>query len=1024
MPSLEDPSVQRWQLAFTNALQRRIEVEQLKAPLKELMRKNGLSGEAIARVLLGLRAEKPGFDDPLLFKYVRLLLSEDYVGTGDLLLVLLSSSKSTPDSAQMKGRASGLPSCEERIFLLLAELHHTGSLPIDRAQIHRTTHAVTRWLHTMYDREYNAQLETAGAHSLDTSAYGTYEALASLAISIFGQQSFRAVGDHAWWKTRRAAVVREMRNYDVHVLQWMQSQWTGRLQALTTLPPFVEMGEDGRPLLNHDQVMMALAQDGTIPAAQSRAGLYVWLNTCLCGRPATDDMNMLGYLQTRYNGDNQTLVVQLLHASFDVLTGALLRGQPAHDVKVIRSFICNKVPLLLATLGSFMGSVMLETCIQTAFLSIAMDPIPPISAGSLEATEMLKRTRLEFLQACALHSVTSENTIGLILQEPPLGMPKLTKYTKQGLLSQCTANIGRLEALTTELQGMQGNAGAVCLCIVELIGGLCASRDTMSLKTACNILIKHIRNMDIVMQYTRPDTLLLPLCMLLKDWVHDQDQSEFTPAYEEFASVLLFTLAVVHRYGLTSEDLGVAGMGNIVFDILGETPRGTSLSDLSPEQNQQLAKWLDGLFATDDQGETSGISDEVMRQCPPQAFYMLVPTLFEQSVMACKSGHLSLGTLKSGLELLLEPFLLPSLVGGLGWLVSHSWEDHNDVDILLQILDKLLRPSSSSTETQAMHRAVLAMIAEPLERSLQDLLRKRPDKTVAQGMTALLRKYAGATRTCSSDRATVTEWVASGDIARELRSSVKDMTSWAANVTPTPPPRYQPRILPAACELLGIRSVVEALSTAMREMPLPLTAIVLDVCTSMVCAPSLVSHALRQQLALAASNTQTLLEKSVGEATALVRLQHSVEAQLVVHQLQMPLAVPPQQSTDQMMADLGLASEAAAAADVALIDSTIPALQMTDAEIDAALEQPMQLADTTAQGMPIVNSGDMQSGQVQDFFDELGMPMDQQVMPLQQMLPQSSALSMSDPNADEDIFAGLDMTGGDMGEMEDDFNFG
>jgi len=395
---------------------------------------------------------------------------------------------------------------------------------------------------------------------------------------------------------------------------------------------------------------------------------------------------------------------------------------------------------------------MVEPCIQTAFLSIAMDPIPPISAGSMESTDTLKRTRLDFLQACALHGVVSDSTISSVLQEPIPGLPKVMKYTKEGLLSSCMSNIGRLEPLTAELQSTHGNVGAISLCIVDLIGTLCASKDTMSLKCACNILIKRISNMDIILQYTRPDTLLVPLLMLLKDWVHDQDQSEFTPAYEEFASALLFALAVLHRYGLTSEELGLAEAEIFVFEIMGETSAPTALSILNQEQNQQLAKWLEGLFATDDQGETSGISDEVMRQCPPQAFYRLVPALFEQSVMACKSGHLTVATFKSGLELLLEPFLLPSLVGGLNWLVSHSWEDHGDVDILLQVLDKLLKPSSSSAETQAMHRAVLAIVANPLERSLQDLLRKRSDRPVAIGMVKLLRNSADSTRVISSGR--------------------------------------------------------------------------------------------------------------------------------------------------------------------------------------------------------------------------------------------------------------------------------
>ncbi len=1018
MPWLENSSYKRWQLAFTNALHRRIEADELKRPLRELMQRHKLPGEAVARMLMGLRARKSGSDDPLLFAYARLLLSEGHLGTGDLLQALLATSElaNEKEITRSKRHASGLPTCEERIFLLLAELHLTEALPVEPARTHKTTSALVRWLHVVHEREYNEQLESAGLHALDMLAYGTYEALASLTASVFGKPRFQSVDLLPWWEGRRTAVVRGMRNFDVHVLQWMQSQWAGRIQALTLLPPFVEVGEDDRPVLAQQQILQTLAQEDVTPAAQSRAGLYIWLNACLCSKPMMDDLGMLGYLQTRYNGDNQMLTVHLLHASFDVLTNRVLSARPAHEVKVVRSFTCNKLPLLLALLASFMGQVILETCIQSAFLSIVMDPIPPISAGSLAVTDMLKRTRLEFLQACILHGVVSESTIGLILQEPLSGLPKVPKYTKENLLNQCTNNVGRLESLTAELQSMRGNAGAVSLCIVDLIGSLCASKDTMSLKSVCNILIKHVENMDIVMQYTQPTPLLVPLCMLLKDWVHDQDQSEFTPAYEEFASILLFTLAVLHRYQLTSGDLGMFGLDVFVFDILNESSTSTSLSDLSHEQNQQLAKWLEGLFATDDQGETSGISDEVMRQCPPQAFYQLVPTLFEQSVMACKADRLSPTILKNGLELLLEPFLLPSLVGGLKLVIGRSWEDHNDVEILLQILEKLLRPSSSSAETQAMHQAVMVIVAEPLEHSLQDLLRQRPEKIIAVGLSALLRQYIDSTGSSTSNRAEIEKWAAAGDMTHDMRDVVKGLISWAANVTPTAPPQYQHQMIVAMHDISRPQRITDALLGLMRDPEYPAMAIALDVCTSIICAPSSVSNTLRQQLTLEVSDTDSLLKRSMSQASTLVRLHLSVESQFVVHQLEIPFPLPQQQSTDQLMQDLGL-SGPAIGADGGQLDDPAQALQMTDDDLQAAMEQPLSMEGVTAPALPSLEPVGVQLEQAQAFFGDLGMDLEHQAL-------QNNVTSMGDQSADDDIFAGLDLSGG-MGDLvEDDFNFG
>ncbi|KAK1059508.1 hypothetical protein LTR74_012545 [Friedmanniomyces endolithicus] len=521
--------------------------------------------------------------------------------------------------------------------------------------------------------------------------------------------------------------------------------------------------------------------------------------------------------------------------------------------------------------------------------------------------------------------------------------------------------------------------------------------------------------MDIVMQYTQPATLLGPLCMLLKDWVHDQDQSEFTPAYEEFASMLLFTLAVLHRYQLTPEDLGMSGLDVFLFDILDESSTCTSLSDLGHEQNQQLAKWLEGLFATDDQGETSGISDEVMRQCPPQAFYKLVPTLFQQSVMACKANHLSPTILKNGLELLLEPFLLPSLVGGLKWVIGRSWEDHNEVEIILQILEKLLRPSSNSAETQAMHRAVMVIVAEPLEHSLQDLLRQRPEKTVAAGLSALLRQYVDSTGS-SCYKAEIEKWAAAGDMTHEMRHVVRGLITWAANGTPTAPPQYQHQMIVAMHDISGPQRIMNALLSLMRETEYPAMAIALDVCTSVICAPSSVSNTLRQQLALEVSDTDSLLKRSMSQASTLVRLHLSVESRLVVHQLEIPFPLPQQQSTDQLMQDLGL-SGPVIGADVGQVDNPAQALQMTDDDLQAAMEQPLSLDGVTAPALQSLDPVDVQLEQAQGFFGGLGMDLEHQAL-------QNNVTSMSVQNADDDIFAGLDLSGG-MGDLgEDDFNFG
>ena len=103
-------------------------------------------------------------------------------------------------------------------------------------------------------------------------------------------------------------------------------------------------------------------------------------------------------------------------------------------------------------------------------------------------------------------------------------------------------------------------------------------------------------------------------------------------------------------------EIGIVAQDSFVHRLLSNLSTSIRANELDVEQNKHLTKWVQGLYATDDQGETNGISDETMSHCPPQAFYLLVPTLFEQSVLACQSKVLKIDHLKGGLECKLKSF--------------------------------------------------------------------------------------------------------------------------------------------------------------------------------------------------------------------------------------------------------------------------------------------------------------------------------------------------------------------------------
>ncbi len=115
--------------------------------------------------------------------------------------------------------------------------------------------------------------------------------------------------------------------------------------------------------------------------------------------------------------------------------------------------------------------------------------------------------------------------------------------------------------------------------------------------------------------------------------------------YEEFGCILLLVLAFYYRYDLTVLDLGITDRHSFIARLLERSHTAQRLDSLPEHTARQFCGWVSGLF----QPETC-ISDELMSACPPQDFYLLVPTLFSQSVLACHTEAMSLETLKGGLE--------------------------------------------------------------------------------------------------------------------------------------------------------------------------------------------------------------------------------------------------------------------------------------------------------------------------------------------------------------------------------------
>ena len=566
------------------------------------------------------------------------------------------------------------------------------------------------------------------------------------------------------------------------------------------------------------------------PPVNSRAGLYIYLTSMLHGKPSFDDAKVITLLQIRYNGDAPTLISDLILASFDVLANAINRGESTRSRTIIRSFIVNKLPSFLHDnySGLIFGPLSPEICVRQA-----LGRIDPLAAQSFD---VLSETRQDFLFACALHELIPESSIEDILGDVPMqNLPAKGRYSKAGLMEQFHSDLSKIDQYVGELENMEGNSEAIAIAIVEIMHSLCASNDTMTLKGICNTLSRKPTALDILMLLTQSDSLLQPFCQILENWPDHEDQGEYQPVYDEFGSILLFVTAVKDRFNLRLDEMGIEDGDSFLLRYMKSSSISRSIEELSSQEKELLGSWIKGLF------ETEGISDELMSACKPSEFHLLIATLFDQSLKASQARMLTMEALKGGFEYLLEPFLLPSLVGGFNWFADQLWAlnaGSPTVDVLMQALHALLKPARLSNESSQIHGAVLYIVAARLETSLLHLEKQFPTRSDIKPLLNLLPPFNDKNDGKAAVR-DVTQWALTpkGGLLAALRSSLQALVLWSATAAATAEisaPPYSFEQIRSSLQILGAYKVIDVLIDEVQNANL--TDISLDVVALMLLA--------------------------------------------------------------------------------------------------------------------------------------------------------------------------------------------
>ncbi|KAI0157878.1 Med5-domain-containing protein [Hypoxylon sp. FL1284] len=921
-------SREQWTKFLDRCIAYRLDMDKFDSYVDELFSEYPLPPVIITDIFLKPRPSNHDILDPRIPLYIQHLMHHKLVNTACILKSLYDYSTSHVQAQRVGSGASdgtiqlrwgSSYSAEEVIFYRLTKAIASGTGIVGAPDAMEVCKLVAKWMMLYTSASLGFAQDVMGQlHNphIKDEMEAARAAFVMVLLGVCENQVVLAALSRPFAKEARKALSEGLANFVPSIIH-SGSQIASRLELFRneTLASFEQKQDMANPMIDDIESSMALDNFiiSELPNVNSRAGLYIHLNALLVGRPIIDDTALFNYLHNRYQGDIQSTTIDLILASFDMLANIVFRNESQHQQvgHVLRSYLINKLPLLLATLATSMfPPLSAQFCITEALTQVDTNAFPTLSAMFDEThsnNTVTDSVRQDFCFACCLHGLIPESSIeGLLGEITYQTLPQAGRYVKEQLVEECMGDPERTQRLIGELDNMDGNVGAVCQALAEVIVRLCRNKETMTLKQICSQLAKRPLSLDVMLLFNKPITMLHPLCELLDNWRYEEDQGEYQPVYEEFGSVLLLVFAFVYRYDLSPTDIGIHPIDSFVAKLLTIGQNSKSLDELTEQEHNHLGGWIQGLFDT----ESGGLGDELLSSCPPQDFYFLVPTLLHNTILAFAVNQIDEESLKSGIEYLANTFLVPSLVPGIIQMSNELWAEANNAPqqrAVLKILSLILLTKQSSSDAQSMLSSVLNIVARQLEYALRSYQRCDPKSQAVEPLLKAIRDNIRLSRrNASAANNELETWTstANGGFSANIRHAFQGFVSWSAhpglNVTPT---SYTHQQILSALRMMGARRLLYVILEEVRQQTEAGSgSIAHDVATAIICAPDVTNMPAPPELALYVDNVippqrrlslsealkdeaedcKIIEKKDPAMAEIIVRLHRKVEAQLLM----------------------------------------------------------------------------------------------------------------------------------------------
>lgn len=159
-----------------------------------------------------------------------------------------------------------------------------------------------------------------------------------------------------------------------------------------------------------------------------------------------------------------------------MLANAIFKNEGQKTANLIRSYLINKVPLILASFATQepMYPFNSELCITNALSRVDTNTFPTLTSlfeNNLSSNPFTESVRSDFVTACCLHGLVPETSIDKLIGDYTYQtLPAGGRYNKDKLVQECLADPlqERIQKLVTELENMDGNVGACCQALTEV----------------------------------------------------------------------------------------------------------------------------------------------------------------------------------------------------------------------------------------------------------------------------------------------------------------------------------------------------------------------------------------------------------------------------------------------------------------------------------------------------------------------------------------------------------------------------